>query len=345
MPFPAHADDIEFDEYSTTIPNYSYGDRLRDTSVAHMCAEACNVMERLQSLKVQPSGQTWEARHDMARDLGINIRERYLKWLNLELPYDRLRYSVGESMLTNMMLRAVRPMQRHVSSTPPRVDSPYVLQMALDCLAASRMVYSDPAIQRWNWMTWVPWHALSVALAGLCSIRGTPLAEKTWWYAEKQYERCEAVIADSKEGMLWKPIVKLYNKATAFRDAGPKHDNAMPQMQAPSRTLSSTWTMPLRSTHALAMQQQRMAASDTEPLFNSPLDMQNITGTIPSLGYNSVPFDPSMNSRDGLSTDMSALETFPNDASWLDWEQIMNDFADNNGDLMNGLQWSGEKQA
>ena len=35
-------------------------------------------------------------------------------------------------MSAGMVLRAVRPMQRHVSSVPPRIDSPYVLRIAVD---------------------------------------------------------------------------------------------------------------------------------------------------------------------------------------------------------------------
>lgn len=331
---PTLTNDDLFDENSTVIPVLEGQDT--DLSFTNICFDACIVIESLLKAEVRPSGETWEKRHQLALDFATRVDDRYMQYFNKGTPFDGFRLAVCESMKASMILRAVRPMQQYVSSTPPRVDSPYVLRMAMENLRGSDRIYKTEEAGRWRWQIWVQWHALAVALAGLCSIRNTPLADEAWYYVEKQYEQSAKYVADTKNGMLWKPVEKLYRKATAFRDAAPGQspkftlDEQQPtaNVPEPSKPLSSAFT-PNTSTEA---------SQPFEPTFLPTYSSAAMDASAPgSLPMGSMSLDPSTGTTQDFSNGLGSLDSFAVDPSWMDWSQIMNDYADN-GDLMNGLQ-------
>jgi hypothetical protein len=283
------------------------------------------------------------------------VKERFLQYTDPKIPFHRLVDAVGRSMCKSMILRAIRPIQRHVSSVPPRIDSPYVLQVATDTLRENDKIYQDPECERWRWLIWVQWHALAVTLAGLCSIRETPLANSAWEIVEKQYNRYEKYVADTKNGMLWRPIEKLHRKAQAFRDEGRRRSMNTP----PSRT---------RRQDSQAGQNDSITQSSLtlSPLTNANIDtwptlLETPQQAQPQLNHHnmpmgSMPTDPTFSNLSmdlnypgptttsaadlhGLSNAMAA--SFPataangsfnqssppaGDMSWMDWERIMDDF-------------------
>lgn len=333
VPLPTLTNDDLWDENSTTIPELEGCDT--DLSFTNMCFDACEVIETLLKPEIQPSGETWEKRHQLALEFCSRVDERYTHYFSKGTPFDGFRRAVGESMKASMVLRAVRPMQRHVSSTPPRVDSPYVLRMAMENLRSSEMIYNTKAADRWKWQVWVQWHALAVALAGLCSIRGTPLAEEAWYYVELQYKRSAKYVADSSSGMLWRPVEKLYRKAAAFRDAAP--DAAQPSQNFSFDPAASqpTFDAPLPTTNI----------STYPPLHSDFTQTENIGVPAPhTLPMDSMSLNPSPDMPQAFSTPLGSTDPFAVDPSWVDWEQIMSDYADT-GDLMAGVQaWPYEGQ-
>jgi hypothetical protein len=265
-----------------------------------------------------------------------------MQYFNKGTAFDNFCHAVCESMKASMILRAVRPMQRYVSSTPPRVDSPYVLRIAMENLRGSDRIYNTESAGRWRWQIWVQWHALAVALAGLCSIRNTPLAEETWYYVERQYSQSEKYVADTKNGMLWRPVEKLYKKAVAFRDAAPGQTPKFTPQAQRSTTDNSALSQPPFSVpaNAPATKSPKNTFQPFGPQFmpspsypTSTMDM-----SAPSnLPVGSMSLSPSMGVAHDFSNGLGDLDHFAADPSWVDWSQIMNDYADN-GDLMSGIQ-------
>lgn len=321
-PMPSNVNDSEFDEHSTSIPNRETG--VTDMGFALVAYHAVRATQRLSIPESSPTGDTWQQRLDFAEGFNKHITELYLSHCDLTQPFQRLIYTVGTSMKKSMLLRAVRPILRHVSSVPPRIDSPYVLQLAFEALSENEKIFADPDFAQWRWLIWVQWHALAVALAGLCSIRGTDLAEKAWSCVERNYERQLRFVADTRHGMLWRPIEKLWKKAAAFREAGRRESAPMllvqqqqQQQQQPLRQLPNgdpcTAPSPFTSSPTYAMggvhpQQPHMPTGSIpmDPMMTSPVDYSFLdTGT------------------DMAPTGMTPLP--PGDMSWLDWEGIMND--------------------
>jgi len=330
-----------FDENSTSIPVVE--GRQSDLSFVNLCFDACLTIETLLRSEARPSGETWEKRHQLALDFSARVDEQYMQYFNKGTAFDNFCHAVCESMKASMILRAVRPMQKYVSSTPPRVDSPYVLRIAMENLRGSDRIYNTESAGRWRWQIWVQWHALAVALAGLCSIRNTPLADETWYYVERQYAQSEKFVADTKNGMLWRPVEKLYKKALAFRDAVPSQlPKFTPQAQQSTATGSAlpqpsfsapTTTAPTTTTPSSTFQ-------PFGPQFIPPPSFPSTTmdmATPSNLPMGSMSLSPSMGTVPDFSNGLGHLDQFAADPSWVDWSQIMNDYADN-GDLMSGIQ-------
>ena len=209
-------EDLEFDENSTTIPGDKLG--VTDMTLTSIWLDAFEYTHRFTGPESKPNGgDTWEDRMKLAQKFEEKVNEQYLKYVNQSDPFHRLLAAFFRCMITAHKLRAARPLRKHPLSTASRVDTPYILQLASDALAAAEAPYNDPDLAQFRWVAWVPWHPLATALAGLCTIRDTELANQAWINVEKTYIRQARLIADSQSGMLWKPIEKLYKKACAFR--------------------------------------------------------------------------------------------------------------------------------
>ncbi|KXT14713.1 hypothetical protein AC579_6388 [Pseudocercospora musae] len=310
---PNNVDDDDFDENSPYIPNREKG--MSDMTFNLMAHLATRVTMQLLAPEHTPDGKTWQQRLELARDLGNELREKYLQFCDLSKPFHRFIHAVGASMAASSMLRAVRPLQKHVSSIPPRVDSPLVLELAVESLRASEATHDDPEAGKWRWMVWVQWHALAVALAGLCSVRDTPLAMTAWLYVEKAYDRHSKQVADSRNGKLWRPVEKLYRKASAFRTGisesaikTHKKSTGMSKAPQPEVDVSNLSLKDVMIPDTIASRQGYL----TNP---QPLQIQSHNTT--NTGSSNAQMD----------IQWPAMPSQGADLQWMDWENIMQEIS------------------
>lgn len=326
IPFPANTNDDLFGPESTTIPNLQGNTEM---SFSLMAFESCDTIEALLIPEIAPNGPTWEERRKLAIDMGVQLEEKFLKHCDLSKPHCRMQHTIGKSIIAAMVIRAVRPMQRHLSSVPPPVSSPEVLQLAVDNLEAARVIFADNEFEQWKWIKWVPWHALSVALAGLCSIRDTPLSEKAWNVVEVAYPWCAKHIADGEEGMLWRPILKLYKKATAFRDGRPVLSSLAKSQPAvkPSTGLANSTSITPASVDTSLDWSRQWTSTD-----GATDNVNHLSNDFSSMAPFNLPASSAL-TRNALlgSTTLPEVDyssTVFNDASWIDWSQTIAEFND-----------------
>ena len=343
---PKNVDDAEFNADSSFIPNHEKV--LTDQSFA-LLAYAATERTHLLFIPEDKSGATWQQRLEMAEEFEREIGEKYIKLCDKSKPYERMMYHVSTGMVCSMKLRAVRPVQKHVSSIPPRVDSPYVLQLAMDTLIASESILGDPETSQWRWMIWVPWHGLAVALAGLCSIRDTPLASKAWQATEASYARNLRFVAEGRHGMLWRPIEKLYRKASAFRDHRENEPASAstsppppPKTQQPAPAggrmgvacpISSTTTNPTSANDPIdpslfptTTAQPPTTIPPTQLNHNSLPHGGMPTAGIPFGANNMLDLNFDFNSADYDAMNLDPEFDFRNgEISWMDFERILED--------------------
>jgi hypothetical protein len=220
IPVPHNVNDSEFDE-NTEMISEAAEPRLTEMSFGRLHFEAANVWHQLAAMNsAPPEVDIWQHRLQLVQVYAEHARETCLHLCDLSDPFHRFMQNVSRFTVSSMMLQAVRPEQEIIATPPPRADNPQVLRIAINCLKVGEEMQTDPETQKWVWMVWLQWRALVVALAGLCTIRDSPLATEAWIWVEAAYARYPGLIADTSSGMLWRPMVRLYQKSKMFKEHG-----------------------------------------------------------------------------------------------------------------------------
>lgn len=326
--YPNNVDDSDFDEDSTIIPEQETG--LTDMAYAMLVFDATRTTQRLNFPSPGRNTDTWPQRVQVAEDFKTRIEEKVLQYCDPSIPFNRFLLAAGKALISGMLLRAVRPIKQHLSSAP-RVDNPYVLSIAIDNLRAEEKYRDDAETERWRFIPWVQWQPLSVALASLCMIRNTPLSDIAWAYVERSYKTWPSKIADAGDGMLWRPIEKLYKKATAFRDSG--RGEAASTVPPPPTASTIQGPTPLAAASYVPTPAPQRA--QPRPLGSVPLDPIMSTPMDFNIDVSDVMADMNMNVDTQLQfpphpqpQTQGQIQDPTDDINWLDWESIMNDFVD-----------------
>lgn len=294
------------------------------------------------------------------------MEEQYIRYCNIEIPFQWFAVHVADIMVVCMMLLAIRPMQVDPQIGYPRVDSTRVLRLSIDGMQKHRDIMANPLTEPWRWFVWVQWHALAVALAELCSQTEGPLVERAWKVVDVSYEEYGKTVADTKSGMLWQPIQKLMKKARQTRRSVQMaklslEDNAQSAMDVPTHVTSSPEYSMLGSTCPVGLIDSGPSANDSghafgqTGLWNSgtsslgpgsldshvpapllPFISDSVGGAAPTGDLSSDPFSFSL--PDASGTLESGL---PSDMAWLNWENFIGDVNVNDfdmPDLIEGLE-------
>ena len=178
--------------------------------------------------------------------------------------------------VTSVVIRLIGARLRIAVYHPPLLDlrgmiqdhvsRELVLETAVENLEYGHLLNTEPAAARWQWYfnTRVQWHALAATLAELCVQDKGPLVERAWKVVDAVFEHWAGHIADSRRGMLWRPMKKLMSKAQAKRaESRLQSMSITPQQPLPEFAASSfdqffdsnpstTTSLPQLSTSGLA---------------------------------------------------------------------------------------------
>ena len=186
-----------------------------------------------------------------------------------------------------------------------------VLRSAVENLEYSHLLQTEPAAAQWRWYfnTRVQWHALAATLAELCVQDKGPLVERAWKVVEVVFEDWADHIADSRKGMLWRPIKKLMSKAQAKRaESSMRSMSITSQQPLPQFTIPAydNFYDPNSSTPAMSFPQDS----------TSPVAMDDLSNQGLSLDQRLAP-DP----LDSLNVNEAG-----NGINWAEWDEFMQDF-------------------
>lgn len=152
-------------------------------------------------------------------------RTRYQLLRNCRPESDSFHWYAGQvadCIDASLQLIALRPLQRNAKLIAPSPTRGLrILKLSVDVLQKTQILYDDIRGRPWRWFEgiFVPWHALAVALAELCELEGPAAMMETYWLPVKQaFDRFGSLVADSQQGMLWKPMEKLMTQARRKRN-------------------------------------------------------------------------------------------------------------------------------
>lgn len=191
------------------------------------------------------------------------------------------------------------------------VSRELVLKSAVENLEYSHLLYTEPAVAQWRWYfnTRVQWHALAATLAELCVQDKGPLVERAWKVVDVVFEDWAEHIADSRKGMLWRPIKKLMSKAQAkraessLRSMSITSQQSLPQFTVPAY---GHFYDPNTSTPVMSFPQGLTSVAAMDDLSNQALDLDQKLA--PDL-------------LDSLNVNEAA-----NSINWAEWDEFMQDF-------------------
>ncbi len=253
-----------------------------------------------------------EKKLDMVQELETKLEKEVLMYCD---PADPLAWA------TSVIIRLIGSRLRIAVYHPPLLDMrgiiqqyvsrELVLKTAVENLEYSHLLNTEPAAAGWRWYfhTRVQWHALAATLAELCVQDKGPLVERAWKIVDAVFEQWAEHIADSRRGMLWRPIKKLMSKAQAKRaESSMKSMSITSQQSLPqfSDPAFDHFYDPNPSTPATSFSQNSTSEVAMGDLPNRSLDLEQ-------------QISPEL--LDSLNVNEAA-----NTINWTEWDEFMQDF-------------------
>jgi len=254
---------------------------------------------------------TLHQKEELVKKCSERIENHHLAGCDPSNPQHWLLYMLGRLLILKLWSAIQYPLQSREPQDLPRGQS---LRTAVSYLEIIEMMEAHDSTTGLDWYisTYVPWHALAVTLAELCNETQGPLADRAWGVIDRGYTKYSDRVADTKEGMLWRPIKGLLKRAQAARQRAHQPDVMQPAFQ------------PLIDP---ALQDTRL----TQQLPNISLDPTQNAFDISMMGdglgqMSQTPYPLFGNDFFSL-TDMplSTTDTFDENMNWNDWNEFVLD--------------------
>lgn len=223
LPLQINDEDLQFDSCEEQDEHQGF----TDMTFSLICYEIVDTIRQLNYVPVRKLGQSrsgpqedWTQRVDAVTNVQRRMEEKYLRHLKLGRPFHWATRLVADIMIATTWLIVYRPLQQHPDSRPFQLAGPGVLGLSVEVLERAHQLDTDPAASSFRWLsrTYVHWHALAVTIAELCVKTEGPMVERAWAIIMPAFSEASQHVADSQEGMLWRPIKKLMDRAQALRE-------------------------------------------------------------------------------------------------------------------------------
>ncbi|RAL16344.1 Zn(II)2Cys6 transcription factor [Aspergillus homomorphus CBS 101889] len=215
---PTHVndEDIYFDMQEAPVDSPGFTDMTFTMIVgkAHIITRLINFSDF-----TEPSVNTLALRQQLVVDFQHTASKLLHHAQTDKVPFQWFTRLVAEGIYACMQLIVIRPLKRTPRFTPPHVRGDRLLEFAVNILKNYHCLRDDPRTVTWLWVEFAfpPWHGLAVAIAELCVCQDKAVMERFWPAVEQTFDRLGRLVADSKRGMLWKPMEKIMIQARARR--------------------------------------------------------------------------------------------------------------------------------
>lgn len=308
----------------------------------------CNIMGYCTGNLASSQPTKIENQITMMTELQEHLKEKYLIHCDLRNPIAWVTVSVTRLIVKRFWLAIYHPLQHEPRpKTRPNMTREQLLTITVELLESARRLEIEPATTQWRWFfnSWVQWHGLAVALAELCVQHQGPLVQRAWAIIDEVFEPWAAHIADSKRGMLWRPIQKLAAKARMNRrrggwsNAGNNNDSMVldADLIAPIQTPSyrnKNLEPPSLPMNNFILNPAHLQTMTLDPLQPAPTQFQpDSFSQYPNTGTNNILMPNAFVTLDNASISAAAEESF--DPNWAEWDAFMQDYERENP-LVNG---------
>uniref|UniRef100_V5QQS3 Mrr1 n=1 Tax=Botryotinia fuckeliana TaxID=40559 RepID=V5QQS3_BOTFU len=215
---PANINDEDISINSKTLPV----DRLGFTSMTFACitmtVSGIGLRMNFVPTRLDAPVLTTEQKEQMIKGFTDKVDSTYVTCSDPNDPRLWWFSRVSRLLSLKLWLATQYPLQRRKSTNRvlPRGQS---LRTAMAFLNLAEEIWQYEPSKGWFWFfqSYVPWHAIAVALAELCAEPTGPLADQAWGSIEFHYNKWSEFVADTKDGMIWRPVKNLMKRARAAR--------------------------------------------------------------------------------------------------------------------------------
>ncbi|KAK5130937.1 hypothetical protein LTR08_001540 [Meristemomyces frigidus] len=312
---------------SSSIPPETDAARFTDTSFSLMTYYGMTCQHKLAEVDASASAHSSDFDHTAIWDRKVRILavfEQHVVKLsqaspNPETPHQCFTVSCAEQILRVMKLLLRRPIYKIAYVAPPIDDDFDTMAVATELLEHSSGKQSRTELHPWEWYDWVPWFALAIVLAELCSRPRGAATDHAWSVAEESYLKYAQKVADGDEGLLWKPIARLLRKVKATRASSAPDTTEHPK---------SSVTAPYGYT------EQSFVFDDDLSMALNDFNLQSTTESsqIPqTIGYDAgdgidpVTGLPTFSDQDFAEAAAGGLLDTGEGMSWFNWESFIDD--------------------
>ena len=215
---PCNLNDEEFGQNSQPPLPFQVG--VTQITLCLISMDVSNTMRKVGFVPHTPEPRTLTLRNKLAllKDCTLRIESQYLAGCHSSDQSTWLVRTMGRLLILKLWLIIQYPLRRR-KEMPQEHNKSQALRTVVAFLTTVEAVeeHESTAGFSWYFTTYVPWHALAVTLAKLCEETQGPLADQAWSIIDRYYSKWSERIADSKEGMLWRPIKNLMQRARAAR--------------------------------------------------------------------------------------------------------------------------------
>ncbi len=308
-----------------------------------ICSEIVDTLRQLNYIPVRKLGQSrtglredWSQRIDAVTNMQRHLEVKHLRHLKMGRPFHWATRLVADIMIAIMWLIVYRPLQQHPDSRPFQLAGPGILGLSVEVLERAHQLETDPAASSFRWLarTYVHWHALAVTIAELCVKTEGPMVERAWAVLMPAFSEASQHVADSQEGMLWRPIKKLMDRAQALRHEYLSSRSAgasVPPITADYNTCNIGNHRADTEHHMYGMVNDPQGP-ESATLSMKGIQMASIPGSTPLdwdpwLAAASTSMEPAMGGQHHDDLDQTA---------WANWEKFVDGFQAQDETMMSG---------
>jgi hypothetical protein len=212
--------DINDSDISSGMEPLTPAPGMTDMSISMIAQEAMVCHKKLcdPPREGQDKMEHWKYKLNLVKTLEQSWQAKYATINENASPIQKFAKFVTEDIATDINLQLRRPPFKQEWGYVPPNDDFSILETATTVLEQTMRIKARE-FAPWAWKSWVKWYALALVLAELCSEPEETLASRAYAAAQKSFRSYAPLIADSKSGMLWKPIVKLMRRVEHIRSS------------------------------------------------------------------------------------------------------------------------------
>jgi hypothetical protein len=289
---------------------------VTDMTFSLTCMDVSNTARKVNFVPPAAEHQplTLQEKEELVKQCSDRIENHHLAGCDISNPHHWLLYMLGRLLILKLWSAIQYPLQSRQQEDPPRGQS---LRTVVSLLEINDMIETHEAAARFTWYftTYVPWHTLAVALAELCNETQGPLADRAWAVVEKCYNKYSDRVADTKEGMLWRPIKSLLKRAQAARQRAHQPDKASQIALQP--LVDPALQEPQIAPPQIGIEMHNLTLDPSENTFYMPM---------PADGVGQTPYPLFGDDFFSLTNmPLSNTQNFDENMNWNDWNEFVFD--------------------